>query len=650
VLLPLGLALVVDGLDNPSYRIGAAFFAAIAVVAALGGTGPAIVAGIASTLGFWYASLAPSGSFALELPEGAVSLTVFLVSTGLVVWIAWQRDLAAERTTTHERRYRRLADTGLIGVIFWQIDGAITDANQAFLDMVGYTRADLEAGLVDWRRLTPPEYDQLDIEKVEELEAKGFHDPYEKVYLRKDGSPVPVQVGTAFLEGSRSEGISYVLDLSERVRMEAEREGLLESERAARHDAEVANRRLELVASASASVMAALDPDEVLERLARAVVPELSEVASVFVPEGDLLHRALTLHNTHPELGDVLTRRFSVIPRSGTPVAEAFRSGHSVSIPSADVERAPITRNAEYAGVIEAMRLSGGIAIPLCGDGEVLGVLVLAGTDDRPLEPSAARVAETIAERAGVALQKAQTFAAERRVATLMQRALLPETDRSIAGHEVGTCYVPAAVGREIGGDWWDIVELPDDRVAIVVGDVSGHGVHLAPSMAKMRHSIGGVLTHGATPAEAATAASHLLRVSRPGAYATAFIAIFDPATRDLVYSRAGHPPALVLVDDDVVELDHAGGTLLGLDVAVRQQTTVRLPESFELIAFTDGLVELPGLTYDEGVSQLIDAARALPHELQGQERAESLVASVVGTSGTDDICVVMVRPDATAD
>ena len=79
-----------------------------------------------------------------------------------------------------------------------------------------------------------------------------------------------------------------------------------------------------------------------------------------------------------------------------------------------------------------------------------------------------------------------------------MQQALLPDGPRPIEGHEVGTCYVPAAVGREIGGDWWDVLPLPDGRVALVVGDVSGHGVHVAPSMAKLRHSIDGVLTYGA--------------------------------------------------------------------------------------------------------------------------------------------------------
>jgi len=645
VVLPVSVTLVVRGLDNPAYRVGSAFLAAVLIVAALGGTGAAIVAAVTSTLGFWYASLTPSGSFDLAVPEGLVSLLVFLVSTGVIVVITAQRDRAFRRTAEHERRYRRLSDIGLIGVMFWNLDGRITDANDAFLAMLGYSRDDLEEGRLDWKELTPEEFANSDAEKVRELVVHGFHEPYEKEYVRKDGSRISIVLGTAFLEGSDREGISYVVDISERARFEAEREALLSSEQAARHQAEVANHRLELISSAADAMMDELEPEAVIHRLAEVLVPELAEVVSVFVPEGDLLRRALTVHHTHPEVARAMTGRHPVSSRSDSPVAKAFRAGRTVHIP-AGKGRWPARMEGTDPALIDIVKhFTDGVAIPLRTGTDVLGVVALSGTSDRPLEHNIARVAEPIAERAAAALQKAQTFAAERRVATLMQRALLPDSERRIEGHDVGTCYVPAAVGREIGGDWWDIVPLPDGRVAIVVGDISGHGVHLAPSMAKMRHSISGVLTHGASPAEAATAASRLLKVSRPGAYATAFVAVYDPRTRELVYSRAGHPPALVLLESDVLELDHPGGTLLGLEVAERQQTTVQLPERFELIAFTDGLIEAPGLTYDEGVEQLIDAARALPGDLVGQERAESLVASVVGTEGTDDVCVIMVRP-----
>jgi serine phosphatase RsbU (regulator of sigma subunit) len=330
----------------------------------------------------------------------------------------------------------------------------------------------------------------------------------------------------------------------------------------------------------------------------------------------------------------------------GAPVARAFRHGLTIEVSNIDILGAATdVDDDDYRAAVDAMDVTDGAVVPIRVGREVLGVLSLYGTVERgPLHPDALLAAEQIAERAAVALQKAKSFAEEREIATLMQRALLPDSQRSIEGHEVGTCYLPAAVGREIGGDWWDVLALPGDLVGITVGDVSGHGVHVAPSMAKLRHSIDGVLTHGAGPAEAVDAASRLLETNRPGSYATAFVAVYDPCTRELTYSRAGHPPPLLLVDGDVVHLDHPGGTLLGLNMAARAETTITLPERFELIAFTDGLVEEPGRSYDEGVERVVRAARALPPELTGQPRAERLVADVVGTAGRDDVCVVIVR------
>jgi serine phosphatase RsbU (regulator of sigma subunit) len=458
---------------------------------------------------------------------------------------------------------------------------------------------------------------------------------------------VAVMVGTAFFEDSDREGISYVVDITERWRLEHEREQLLASERRALAEAEAATSRLRVVAAASARLMANLEPERVLHEVLEVVVPELADVAAVFVPEGDLLRRARVVYAPHPQLGEVLSTRFPVTVGSDSPVAQAFRTGRTVEV-SAELSRmrVPHDHGPEYEAAVAAMGVRGSVAIPLRVANDVLGVLTVSGTEERgELEPDAVLAAEQIAERAAVALQKAQSFAEERRIATLMQQALLPDSTRSIAGHEVGTCYVPAAVGREIGGDWWDVLHLPEGRVGLIVGDVSGHGVHVAPSMAKLRHSIDGVLMHGASPAEAVSAASRLLEVNRPGSYATAFVSVYDPATHRLTYSRAGHPPPLVLVGTEVVQLDHPGGTLLGINSAERTQTTVELPDDFELIAFTDGLVEEPGLDYDDGVDRLVRAARALPPALAGQTRAEQLVADVVGTTGRDDVCVVMVRP-----
>ena len=138
--------------------------------------------------------------------------------------------------TVQERnaRIRHLVESNIIGVVFWERNGKITEANDAFLEMVGYSRQELLSSDVPQRRLTPLEYRALDERKAVEMRETRRCTPYEKEYLRKDGSRIPVLVGATLFEGSQDQGIAFVLDLTERKRAEAERE--------ARQAAEASNR------------------------------------------------------------------------------------------------------------------------------------------------------------------------------------------------------------------------------------------------------------------------------------------------------------------------------------------------------------------------------------------------------------------------
>jgi PAS domain S-box-containing protein len=119
-----------------------------------------------------------------------------------------------------ECKIRRLVDSNIIGIFIWAKDGRITDANEAYLRIIGYDRGDLIAGRLNWRELTPPEWHEADKNRVAQLEATGTAQPYEKEYFRKDGRRVPVLVGAAVFEGSSAEGVGFVLDLTDRKRVE----------------------------------------------------------------------------------------------------------------------------------------------------------------------------------------------------------------------------------------------------------------------------------------------------------------------------------------------------------------------------------------------------------------------------------------------
>ncbi|HEY0778443.1 MAG TPA: ATP-binding protein [Gemmatirosa sp.] len=153
-------------------------------------------------------------------------------------------------------RLRRVSESGVVGVFNWTLSGGIVDANDAFLDTLGYTRDDVAAGRVDWRRMTPPEFADTDAQVVAELLATGTHGAYRKAYIGRDGIPVPVVIASAFLPGSREEGVCVCLDVRSLANAE-------QAERVARTQAE----RLQAV---TAGFSGALTPQEVATVLGEA--------------------------------------------------------------------------------------------------------------------------------------------------------------------------------------------------------------------------------------------------------------------------------------------------------------------------------------------------------------------------------------------
>ncbi|MCC5607127.1 PAS domain S-box protein [Nostoc sp. CHAB 5834] len=141
-----------------------------------------------------------------------------------------------------EARFRRLFESNLIGVAFWNMDGFILDANDAFLQLAGYTRDDATLGKINWRELTPIEYKDLDDRALLEVETTGVSKIYEKEYLQRDGKRVPIVLGVALLNDSKNNGVAFVLDITDRKSVEKERDRLLEREMKARKEAEIANK------------------------------------------------------------------------------------------------------------------------------------------------------------------------------------------------------------------------------------------------------------------------------------------------------------------------------------------------------------------------------------------------------------------------
>jgi PAS domain S-box-containing protein len=141
------------------------------------------------------------------------------------------RKAAEAALRASEQRFRRMIDSNIIGITVGDLDGRILDANDAMLRIVGYTREDLQAGLLRWDEITPPEYSPLDDRAIAEARRVGAAAPWEKEYIRKDGRRVPVLIGFALLDAEPGTTIAFILDLSEHKRAEAERERLVAENR-----------------------------------------------------------------------------------------------------------------------------------------------------------------------------------------------------------------------------------------------------------------------------------------------------------------------------------------------------------------------------------------------------------------------------------
>ncbi|ODG96303.1 histidine kinase [Nostoc sp. KVJ20] len=235
-LLAVGSVLLLTLLLQPLLKssIFLLFFAAVAVSAWYGGMEAGLLATALSTLAVSYFFLEPVFSLLVASLDNILRLGLFVVVTTIINLLNSELRTAKQHLQTSlqklqvsEARFRRLIESNIIGVIVTNMDGAIAEANDAFLRMVGYSQEDLQAGRVQWRDMIPPEYIEANNSAMPtagyayaELTTKGVCQPFENEYIRKDNSRVPILLGSALLENNPNEIISFVLDLSQRKQAE----------------------------------------------------------------------------------------------------------------------------------------------------------------------------------------------------------------------------------------------------------------------------------------------------------------------------------------------------------------------------------------------------------------------------------------------
>jgi PAS domain S-box-containing protein len=239
-----------------------------------------------------------------------------------------------------------------------------------------------------------------------------------------------------------------------------------------------------------------------------------------------------------------------------------------------------------------------------------------------------------------------RVYEREHRVAETLQRSLLPEKLPQIEGVALAARYLPAGAGTAVGGDWYDAAELPDGRLALVVGDVVGHGLRAAAVMGQLRNAFRAYAIVESSPSEILARLNRLAMSSDEGVMATLLYLALDRDTGEVSYASAGHPPALLLTPEGTQYLEGGRSMPVGAaEIATFREERTTLPLDSTLLLYTDGLVEQRGTPLDDRFADLAAAAAAGSGDLE--KLCDEILAGVLGgAEPTDDVALLAVRPD----
>ncbi|MER6072184.1 SpoIIE family protein phosphatase [Streptomyces sp. NPDC001817] len=428
--------------------------------------------------------------------------------------------------------------------------------------------------------------------------------------------------------------------------------------------AQVARERLKLLYDAGLGIGSSLDVARTAEEMARVAVPRFADFVTVDLADA-VLHggepaatatdmRRIAVHGVrddHPFYEK--DRLIDFLP--STPQARGYDTGRSELVTDLLAVQDWQTQDPRRAREILDYGIQSLIVAPIRARGAVLGTATFWRAKRDAFDEEDLSLAEELVARAAVSIDNARRYAREHALAVTLQRSLLPRALPEQSALDVGYRYLPAQSG--VSGDWFDVIPLPGGRVALVVGDVVGHGLHAAATMGRLRTAVHNFSTLDLPPDELLSHLDDLVgRIDQDEACAeaageiagaTCLYAIYDPATRRCTMARAGHlAPALVHPDGSVTFADLPAGPPLGIGGLPFQTAELQLAEGTELVLYTDGLIEDRSRDLDVGMELLRQALADHPGRAP-DESCQAVLDELLPGRPTDDVALLVARTRA---
>ncbi len=467
---------------------------------------------------------------------------------------------------------------------------------------------------------------------------------------RADDSLYACQIHLSPLPGEDGIWVAVLQDLTEQLSHEAEQAALVEAERRER-------RSLGIIAQVSDLLMDVSDRVTPLHEIAALLRRSIVGFAAFYVNDGGL-RPAEGINNLRPPSGR--GRRHGDLHRDpDEPIAP-----DDVQLLLDGVQDRPVDLDlaGEYARSSAQHWLARHVSesetdrpddrvvvLPVPGRRRVIGLLVVqprGGHGLDGIEPSTMTILELTARRVGLVLDNARLYDREHRLAETLQRAMLPQ-QAEVDGLDVWTYYAPNSENVQVGGDWYDVLQIAPDTVGVVIGDVVGHDVEAAAAMGQLRSVVRSYAYEISTPGPVLERVDQLvagMAIPRSAGLVLSTLTRADGVWR-LDYSRAGHLPALHARGGQVTQLMDGGGPLIGFGGGPRATVSVPLEPGDVLVYYTDGLIERRDRDLREGLAALgsvVGAVTARDSAGIGEE-----LLSRLADHPEDDVAVVVVRvPD----